>query len=58
MNRRALGYAALVLLAAAAFWYWPTDRRRIIAAATGSAHAFGTSAPRQTSSAGTNTYVR
>jgi hypothetical protein len=32
MNRRALGYAALVLLAAAAFWYWPTDRRRIIAA--------------------------
>ncbi len=32
MNRRALGYAAAVLLAAAAFWYWPTDRRRIIAA--------------------------
>ena len=32
MNRRALGYAALVLLAAAALWYWPTDRRRIIAA--------------------------
>ena len=32
MNRRALGYTAAVLLAAAAFWYWPTDRRRIIAA--------------------------
>lgn len=33
MNRRTLGYAAAVLLAAAAlFWYWPTDRRRIIAA--------------------------
>ena len=32
MNRRALGYAAAVLLAAAAFWFWPTDRRRIIAA--------------------------
>ena len=33
MTRRTLGYAAAVLLAAAAlFWYWPTDRRRIIAA--------------------------
>lgn len=32
MNRRALGFAAATLLAAAAFWYWPTDRRRIIAA--------------------------
>jgi hypothetical protein len=32
MNRRAAGYAAVVVLAVAAFWYWPTDRRRIIAA--------------------------
>ena len=32
MNRRTLRYAAAVLLAVAAFWYWPTDRRRIIAA--------------------------
>ena len=32
MNRRTLGYVAALLLAAAAFWYWPTDRRRIIAA--------------------------
>jgi hypothetical protein len=32
VTRRALGYAALVLVAAAAFWYWPTDRRKIIAA--------------------------
>jgi hypothetical protein len=32
MNRRAVGYAAAVVLAVAAFWYWPTDRRRIIAA--------------------------
>ena len=32
MNRRAIGYAAAVVLALAVFWYWPTDRRRIIAA--------------------------
>lgn len=32
MSRRTLGYAVAVLVGAAAFWYWPTDRRRIIAA--------------------------
>ena len=32
MNRRAVGYAAALVLAVAAFWYWPTDRRRIVAA--------------------------
>ena len=32
MNRQGVGYAAAVVLAVVALWYWPTDRRRIIAA--------------------------
>jgi hypothetical protein len=32
VNRRTLGYVAAVLVAVAAFWYWPTDRRKIITA--------------------------
>ena len=32
MNRRAIAGVVALLLALLAFWYWPTDRRRIIAA--------------------------
>lgn len=32
MRRRALACAVALLVAVLAFWYWPTDRRRIIAA--------------------------
>src|SRR5688500_13653739 len=32
MRRRAIACAVALLMALLAFWYWPTDRRRIIAA--------------------------
>lgn len=32
MRRRAVACAVALLVAGLAFWYWPTDRRRIIAA--------------------------
>lgn len=32
MRRRAIACAAALLVAVLAFWYWPTDRRRIVAA--------------------------
>lgn len=39
MNRPAMRVAAVLVVALAAFWYWPTNRRRIIAAGRALAEA-------------------